>query len=570
MGLIKDGTVSGVLPSTQGFVVHYPGYPSSLSRAIDTLGGMQGIVKARSSQSNKLEPSKLELHFRPEDTYSHPALGELRTCNNFLLKISKGKPNDDCDAKASESKSETRMANETQACEPVGDHVPVDEESNLFADIVAHLPEAYCFNGMVDYQHVLPVHADIARRKKRNWLELEEPHFEKGGLMGVDQEDIMIILPQFFSLKDVPEDLVLKPSAPSSLKKRQEEIVQPHFEMDKELVLAIDFDINEIPKIVNWEEYIPQGSEQWESQMAVSRLFDERPIWPKQSITERLLDKGIKFSHGVLRRLLSRIAYYFSSGPFLRFWIKKGYDPRKDPESRIYQRMDYRVPVPLRNYCDAYSANNSKHRWEDICAFRIFPFKFQTSLQLFELVDDYIQSEIRKPPMQTTCTFETGWFTHHLLSCFRQRLMVRFLSAFPKPGAESMLRAAAERFDKLKRDCGKGTLKLDGEEHQHTNSALEENEEPDIVEDDEDAAEGNNSDEEWDAYEELDLAEEDLEAPLPSHSYLSMDISRTHLQELFDSFPSSTIDGDKADGSEEEYQIYEQDSDETTTMMNDC
>jgi hypothetical protein len=44
------------------------------------------------------------------------------------------------------------------------------------------------------------------------------------------------------------------------------------------------------------------------------------------------------------------------------------------------------------------------HKWEDICAFRAFHYKFQTSLQFFELVDDYIQSEINKPPMQATCT----------------------------------------------------------------------------------------------------------------------------------------------------------------------
>lgn len=31
--------------------------------------------------------------------------------------------------------------------------------------------------GMADYQHVVPVHADVARRKKRNWAEVEEPHF---------------------------------------------------------------------------------------------------------------------------------------------------------------------------------------------------------------------------------------------------------------------------------------------------------------------------------------------------------------------------------------------------------
>lgn len=59
----------------------------------------------------------------------------------------------------------------------------------------------------------------------------------------------------------------------------------------------------QIPKRTNWEEYIPEGSDQWESQMAVSRLFDERPVWPKDSLTERLLDKGFNFSDHILRRL---------------------------------------------------------------------------------------------------------------------------------------------------------------------------------------------------------------------------------------------------------------------------
>lgn len=46
MGVIKDGSISGVLPSSsEAFVVHYPGYPSSTGRAIETLGGTQGILK---------------------------------------------------------------------------------------------------------------------------------------------------------------------------------------------------------------------------------------------------------------------------------------------------------------------------------------------------------------------------------------------------------------------------------------------------------------------------------------------------------------------------------------------
>jgi len=45
MGVIKDGTISGVVPEPEGFLVHYPAYPSSISRAVDTLGGIQGILK---------------------------------------------------------------------------------------------------------------------------------------------------------------------------------------------------------------------------------------------------------------------------------------------------------------------------------------------------------------------------------------------------------------------------------------------------------------------------------------------------------------------------------------------
>lgn len=69
----------------------------------------------------------------------------------------------------------------------------------------------------------------------------------------------------------------------------------------------------QIPKRTNWEEYILQDSDQWESQMAVSSLFDERPVWPKDSVTERLLDKGFSFSDHMLRRLTTCIVPIFYS-----------------------------------------------------------------------------------------------------------------------------------------------------------------------------------------------------------------------------------------------------------------
>lgn len=43
--VIRDGAVSGLLPEARVFAVHYPGYPSSTVRAVETLGGLTEIAK---------------------------------------------------------------------------------------------------------------------------------------------------------------------------------------------------------------------------------------------------------------------------------------------------------------------------------------------------------------------------------------------------------------------------------------------------------------------------------------------------------------------------------------------
>ncbi|XP_028068226.1 general transcription factor 3C polypeptide 5-like isoform X3 [Camellia sinensis] len=577
MGVIKDGTVSGKLPSTESFAVHYPSYPSSTARAVETLGGNNGILKARSLQSNKLE-----LHFRPEDPYSHPAFGELQPCNNFLLKITKRAVRNGQDAentdRVSTCLSEDEIHLNQKSCpESVKNDQHVDEcqidsitaptefkaqlpeevQEDLSADIVARVSEAYYFN-------------DVAQRKKRNWADME-PQFEKCGLMDVDQEDLMILVPPLFSIKDVPEKVVLKPTVSLSSKKKQRGVVQHRWEMDIEPSLAIDFNIKEIPKKVYWEKYIPKDSEQWDWQMALCKLFDERPIWIKSSVAERLLDKGLQFADHLLRRLLFRTAYYFSNGPFLRFWIKKGYDPRKDPESRIYQRIDFRVPPSLRSYCDANMAAGLKHRWEDICSFRVFPYKCQTSLQFFELADDHIQQEIRKPPQQATCTCATGWFSSSVLGSLRFCVAVRFLSVYPMAGAEALLKSASERFEKSKRmQIYTKELRLE-EEIQQVNAELVDREDKEELNDDDDEDEeeeidDDNVEEEVDPYEVFHLACEDENfAPQPCSYMGNENISKNYLQELFGSFPSGEVGGghrlQDADNSDGEYQIYEQYSD---------
>ncbi|KAK4392689.1 General transcription factor 3C polypeptide 5 [Sesamum angolense] len=582
MGIIEEGSISGVLPScSETFAVHYPGYPSSTERAIETLGGSQGILKVRTDKLNKLE-----LHFRPEDPYSHPAFGELQPCNNFLLKISRKKVKDIPEHASEDSfhlKQNTESTETAEHNQPEGESFSASEvkgqtdsvaQEQLSADIMARVSEAYHFNGMVDYQHVLAVHADVNRRKKRNWAEVE-PQFEKGGLMDVDQEDLMILVPPLFSIKDLPEKVVLKTSGDLSLRKKQEGVFQHQWEdlnsFLLQWLLLLDLTFLQIPKKVNWEKSIPRNSDRWQWQMAVCELFEERPIWLKHSLAEHLLDRGLNVGNKMLKRLLFIAAYYFSNGPYLRFWIRKGYDPRKDPESRIYQRTDFRFHHP-------YEAIVTHMRylvfvffmWEDICAFRVFPCKTQISLQLFELKDDYIQQEIRKPTSQGSCSLQTGWFSLHVIDCLRLRVAQRFLSVYPESGAESLLKSVSHRFEKSKRmQLNVKDLKVHSDGKQADKEVLESedketNDEVEYEEDEEDEMEDDNLGDDVDADEALNLVDEDRNFPLQDSCILAAYSSLTSVLDLFGSFPFGAAGGNEmldTDPQDDGYQIYEQYSD---------
>lgn len=62
--------------------------------------------------------------------------------------------------------------------------------------------------------------------------------------------------------------------------------------------------------------------------------------------------------------------------------------------------------------------------------------------------------------------YESGWFSLRILNCIRQRIMMRFLSVFPTAGAEALLRAASESFEKLRREDRKDCSKVSGGEHE--------------------------------------------------------------------------------------------------------
>ncbi|KAJ4752849.1 hypothetical protein LUZ62_087254 [Rhynchospora pubera] len=415
--VIKDGRVSGVVPESEAFAVHYPGYPSSVARAVETLGGLAEMARVRERERGS---NLLELRFRPEDPFCHPVFGELRPATALLLRISS------------------------------------NNAASASASIVTRVNHAYHFQGMADYQHVLPLHAAKAKAKatpttnNRPSSALPDTSTITADM---DAPHVMMLLPPLFSNKNIPENIVLKPASTVVSKIMQRGLVIDRWEMDIEPSLALSYKTPEVPGKVNWEQKISRGTTEWGLQEAVCKLFDEKPIWTRRSIHEQLLDSGFDVSENMLKRLLFRAGYYFSTGPFGKFWIKRGYDPRKDTEALIYQRIDFRMPPELRNLPDMDpDLRSKKQRWKDVCNFLQVPFKVFVYLQLSELQDSFIQDEICKPSYQTSCSHATGWFSQPMLKCLRLQVGIRFLSLFPVGPARDLLKSAKSQLERSKKE----------------------------------------------------------------------------------------------------------------------
>ncbi len=70
----------------------------------------------------------------------------------------------------------------------------------------------------------------------------------------------------------------------------------------------------------------------------LDKLFKDRTCYLK-SVLLYITD----YTPALLKECLPYVAYYFTTGPWRSCWVRYGYDPRKDPKSKIYQMIDYRL-----------------------------------------------------------------------------------------------------------------------------------------------------------------------------------------------------------------------------------
>ncbi|XP_034472780.1 general transcription factor 3C polypeptide 5 [Drosophila innubila] len=290
-------------------VIRYPGRVVNIDRMLSTLGGIVNVSKVLDD-----EKKRLELRFHPDNPYNKPAFGDCIDKCGVLLSITVRRHKHD----------RTRPPQH-------------------FVRVVGHCSRSFSFDSLCDFQY-LPLwstpNTDDAlaaeeltcamdELKPRNVTDLD--YFKRA-------QSQLLCLPELFARVDIVhggnyridvaengQHEVLGVCAKTTLDTRD---IVP-FNMQDTFPTQPDAQILKRLKV----KYI--SDEQF---MRVKKLFADNPIWTRIAI---LYESGV--SNDKLKCIIPSLAFYFRDGPWRTLYVRYGYDPRKDFQSRHYQTFDFRL-----------------------------------------------------------------------------------------------------------------------------------------------------------------------------------------------------------------------------------
>ncbi|CAH1391876.1 unnamed protein product [Nezara viridula] len=293
--------------------IEYPGIVKNVDKALETLGGTSEISKV-CSKTNR----RLELRFRPNDVFCKPACGDRYKTNGIILKIKVVK-------RKSENGEEIGLI---KNCEILG-RVTTSFKFKSICDF-QFLPMMKMPDGCLEdiSESLLPKRVDGDHL--RQWLGSPASYFlPPAAFSRIDSQS----LNTYMFRRDTKDK---NDQATGSLIGRTRKRRSGH-------AVFVSFNIPKVPtkpreKAIKFLEVKFLNGQQLE---IIKKCFEERPIWSKLALM-----CVTSFQHDQLKYLLPVVAYYFVTGPFRVMWVRFGYDPRKDPNSRIYQTLDYRIRAP--------------------------------------------------------------------------------------------------------------------------------------------------------------------------------------------------------------------------------
>ncbi|DBB15080.1 hypothetical protein WJX82_003450 [Trebouxia sp. C0006] len=379
-------SVTQPVPSKEAFLVEFPGYVRNPQAVIQTLGGVDALTKAVSS-----DDSVLQLRFRPDDPCSHPLYGERQAAAGLLLKIAR------------------KVADPSQ--------------HSVTAEVLACVHTKFTFSGMADYQY-LPVDSSLSRKASST----------SAGPYGEETAPLLCV-PPLFTKADVPLDYAFKnfraSERPASGKAKQASWILP-------------YTAQEVPA------HIQTGSHQDSLEMtaALERHLNLRPIWTQVSLHQQVLEVPQADLELQLQKLCYQFKEGPWKGAWIRRGHDPRKDPpswqyqtlQYDLPPAWYEKLTAKhsnasaantgtaavantattgtaaaaagpssgqqASVPL-----ATPQETADHSIHAICRFEVLPMSQSTCFQLCDLVHLELQELLQGCSHIAECNEQTGWLT---------------------------------------------------------------------------------------------------------------------------------------------------------------
>ncbi|NXG91556.1 TF3C5 factor, partial [Stercorarius parasiticus] len=269
------------------------------------------------------DPAKrLELYFRPKDPYCHPVCANRFPTSTMLLKVKR------------RTKKKKQLDTEEQ----------IHPEVQFEMEILGIVTTVYKFQGMSDFQYLAmhsgPDGKQTSMYDKVLMLKPEKEEF-------FNRELPLYIPPPIFSRLDTPVDYFYRPDIQHRLAGTLEKLPGSR-NLSKSPLEDLPGDLVKMTACPStscaaWGAVspalclLPVGWSVQES-MPYGPLFEVRPVWSRNAVKA-----NISVHPDKLKRLLPYLAYYMLTGPWRSLWVRFGYDPRKHPEAKIYQVLDFRI-----------------------------------------------------------------------------------------------------------------------------------------------------------------------------------------------------------------------------------
>lgn len=381
-----DGSSSTPENKISTFVcVDYPGLVENESVAITTLGGMERISQALSRRN-----CNLLLNFNPENMFSKSLCSDKIDDSSSLGDGTFTEIPSEPDETKTESLKNTIVSSSKQndlVCMPclVLSYKKLKNRKDPKIQIIGKVKRFYSFTKMADFQY-LPMSCSTQRTTNDTNESVNKftynafnDTFLFTNIQSYEHElrknqlNQLFILPPFFSRFDDPinysyrsepnkrqileqindsskdlmgntetsQEPVFKNSKPKNPEENKDEstcLIRSMRQERSSQAFLVPFVSPEVPDKPSDKLKAARTEQIRECISKLTELFQKRPCYLKS-----VLLCITNYSASLLKETLPYVAYYFTTGPWRSCWVRYGYDPRKHPESKIYQMIDYRL-----------------------------------------------------------------------------------------------------------------------------------------------------------------------------------------------------------------------------------